>query len=295
MPWSLYRQIADTLCMATPVVGERGRLSSIVMVKDEEEYVGFAVLAVLPYVDEMIVVDGGSTDGTLRILERVQREHDPLRKMRIHVDTRPRKQLIHVRTDMVRQCTGEWIWRVEGDEVHDDATAKTVAGLLKGDALPEPVRAAGWPYWFFVDDLSTIVRVGEPHTFATIAVRNCLGLHAAHHKNDASATFWDEGWFDGEGRNVSIHWPQDNAVWTTTRFGVHHYAWFKRTSRHREYARGACKVPCLLPHPEVFGRHDFRALMRDPVFVKPGEDGSEAGLAAGRDRVWPRAGATRPA
>ena len=169
---------------------------------------------------------------------------------------------------MVRQCTGAWIVRLEGDEVYEDASARKLAKLLRSE-IPAEVLSIGWPYYFFVDDVDTIVRIGGPHTIPTIAVRNVEGLHAAHHDKGGNETFWDEGWFDAAGKNVSVHHPSDNATLFTHDFGVHHYAWFKRTSRHRDYGKRAVKVLFHQGHPEAFRRHDFRDLMRSRDFLNP--------------------------
>ena len=186
--------------MAPRGIGVSGRLSCIVMVKDEEEYVGYAVMSVLPWVDEVLVVEGGSSDGTLAILQEIQRNHDPEGKIDIQVDTRPKDRLVEIRSEMVARCSGDWILRLEGDEVYDDETIREVSRLLR-EEHPDDVLSAGWPYWFYPDETcSEVVKIGEPHTFATIAVRNFEGLHAAHHDKGGGETFWDEGWFDADGR-----------------------------------------------------------------------------------------------
>ena len=238
------------------------------MVKDEEEYVAYSVLSMLPHVDEMIVVEGGSSDGTLQVLEQVKAAWDHEDKMQISTDLRSGTELAQVRTDMLRRCSGEWVLRLEGDEVYDDATARRVAQLLRQDH-PKDVLSIGWPYWFFVDDFETIVPVGEPHTLATIAVRNVEGLHGGIHDRGGNETFFDEGWFDADGKEVSIHHPQDWPSIVCRDFGVHHYAWFKRSSRHHEYAKSCKRTAWPGRHPEVFERYDARPWMKAGDFADP--------------------------
>lgn len=257
--------------MAPRSIGVPGRLSCIVMVKDEEEYVGYAVMSVLAWVDEIIVVDGGSSDGTLDILRAIKADYDPEDKIQIEVDTRPKDRLVEVRTDMVKKCSGDWILRLEGDEVYDDRTIREVSCMLRQEH-EDDCLSAGWPYWFFVDNFETIVEIGQPHTFATIAVRNFEGLHAAHHDKGGGETFWDEGWFDADGKEVSIHHPQDWPSLIRRDIGVHHYARFKATTRHVAYAQQAPKLPFTGRHPEVFDRYDFRPWMKHPTkFLDPSE------------------------
>jgi len=41
------------------------------LVKNEEYYIKYAILSVLPYVDKMIIFDTGSTDATVEIIKNI--------------------------------------------------------------------------------------------------------------------------------------------------------------------------------------------------------------------------------
>jgi glycosyltransferase involved in cell wall biosynthesis len=240
-------------------------LSAITMVKNEEEFVGYTIMSMYQYVDEIIVVDGGSNDATAAIVQHIIKEHDPEKKITFWEDLRPKNELIHTRNDMLAKCKGEWILRLEGDEVYNDENARKVRKYLEKGKIKNTSLSIGWPYYFFVNDIKTIVPVGEDHTFATIMIKNANGIHAAHHNKGGNETFYDEGWFDADGKNISIWHPKDNHTQRITSLGIHHYAGFKASTRHMDYALKCKKVPFKEGHPEVFLRYDFKPLMKNDV------------------------------
>ncbi|WP_035589107.1 glycosyltransferase family 2 protein [Hippea jasoniae] len=237
-------------------------LSAITMVKNEEEFVGYVIMSMYDYVDEIIVVDGGSEDGTVDIIQYIMKELDKDNKITYWQDLRPKNELIHTRNDMIKACKGKWILRLEGDEVYSDENAKKVREYIEKGIIKDSVLSVGWPYYFFVNDINTIVPVGEPHTFATIMIKNVEGIHAAHHDRGGNETFYDEGWFDKDGKEVSIWHPKDNPTQRIKDIAIHHYAGFKRTTRHKDYMLKCKKVPFKEGHPEVFLRYDFKSFMK---------------------------------
>ncbi len=239
-------------------------LSAITMIKNEEEFIGYTLMAMYPHVDEIVVVDGGSGDGTRDIIEYVMNTLDVDKKITFWEDLRPKNQLIHVRNDMVAVCKGKWILRLEGDEVYSDDNAKKVRGYIVDGRIRDDVLSVGWPYYFFVNDIETMVPIGENHTFATIMIKNGHGIHAAHCDKGGNETFYDEAWFDADGKTVSIWHPKESPTQRVRTIGIHHYAGFKASTRHQDYMLKCKKVPFNKGHPEVFLRYDFKGLMRNP-------------------------------
>jgi glycosyltransferase involved in cell wall biosynthesis len=241
---------------------KKNLVSSITMVKNEEEFVGYALMSAYRHVDQMVVVDGGSSDGTCAIIEFIIRELDTEHKITFWSDPRPKNKLILTRNDMLARCTGEWILRLEGDEVYTDEHISSVRRYLEEGRIHPKTMSAGWPYYFFAGNLDSIVPVGEFFTFATIMIRNFEGIHAAHHHKDGHESFYDEGWFDGDGNNVSIWHPRDNPTQRILSIGIHHYAGLKSETRHSDYLKNCMTVPFKEGQPQVFERYDFKPLMK---------------------------------
>lgn len=239
-------------------------ISAIVMVKNEEEYVGYSIMSMYDYVEEILVVDGGSTDGTVGIINEIINRYDKDKKIIFWEDLRPKKELIHVRTDMIKKCRGKWILRLEGDEVYSDFNAKQLRKFVEKDLKDSKAKSIGWPYHFFVENLNIRVPIGEPHTLATIMIKNEEGMHADHHYRDGKTeTFYDEGWFDKDNKEVSIWHPYDNQTLINRNIAIHHYAFFKSTTRHNEYVERCLKEPFEKSHAQIFRKYDFKHLMKN--------------------------------
>jgi glycosyltransferase involved in cell wall biosynthesis len=238
-------------------------ISAITMVKNEEEFVGYVIMSMYDYVDEIIVTDGGSTDATVDIVKYIIKNYDKDNKIKYWEDLRPKNELIHTRNDMLKKCHGDWILRLEGDEVYSKENAQKVVDYIKNSKIKGSILSVGWPYYFFVNDINTIVPVGEAHTYATIMIKNNKGVHAAHHDRGGNETFYDEGWFTQDGKEVSIWHPKENPTQRVKDIAIHHYAGFKASTRHQDYMLKTKKVLFKEGHPEVFLEYDFKDLMKN--------------------------------
>lgn len=85
-----------------------------------------AIQAVIPYVDEMVVVDMQSTDGTRDVLQ-----HLGVRILDMEWTCQAGKTLALAHSMNVH-CKGEVIIHFEGDEVFDEKVLHRITGLLRG-------------------------------------------------------------------------------------------------------------------------------------------------------------------
>ena len=83
-------------------------LSGCMIVLDEEECIQRSVASIHEYVDEIIVVDGGSTDHTIDILNTFP-------KVRIIHNPWPKDYSIQ-RNLAIESAKGEWIFVLDADE-----------------------------------------------------------------------------------------------------------------------------------------------------------------------------------
>ncbi len=103
---------------AQPATGLR--ISLCMIVKDEESMLGRTLGAVAPFVDEIVVVDTGSSDGTVEIAE----EHGA--RVLHHAWT---GDFAEARNVSVDAATGDWILYLDADEVLVDGAGERLRAL----------------------------------------------------------------------------------------------------------------------------------------------------------------------
>ena len=103
-------------------------LSLAMMVKDEEEFLEEALLSAKPWVDEMVVVDTGSTDRTVEIAQDLG--------AKVSFFEWP-DDFSAARNVTIDRSSGEWVLILDADErIHGDDPNKLRSQLLRRETYP---------------------------------------------------------------------------------------------------------------------------------------------------------------
>ena len=97
-------------------------LSVLYCVYNEEQFIKGSLELVLPFVDEVIVVDNGSTDDTNKIVQSI---NDP----KIKIFDYPKQAVVDmgaVRNYSLEQCTSDWFLQVDADEYYPEQSMKNI-------------------------------------------------------------------------------------------------------------------------------------------------------------------------
>ncbi|MCP5120622.1 MAG: glycosyltransferase, partial [bacterium] len=117
-------------------------LSASLIVKNEERRIRDCLLSLKPLVDEIVIVDTGSTDSTAAIATELgARVYDV-----------PWHGFSEARNESIRRCSGQWILSIDADEVvrpgdhahHRELLASTTAVALY---ILLHIRPGLTPYW----------------------------------------------------------------------------------------------------------------------------------------------------
>jgi hypothetical protein len=113
------------------------RIVGIVLVHNEDVFVGQAVRNVVGFCDRIHVVDHLSTDHTWEIVQALAREYD-------HVDAR-RVRHARVSHQVIEPYVGTdtWVFRVDGDELYDPAGLARLRPTLVDGGFRHIFRLAG--------------------------------------------------------------------------------------------------------------------------------------------------------
>lgn len=119
-------------------------LTMHMMVKNEERYIRQTLMSTLPYVERAIIVDTGSTDKTIEIIESLISPYSSafpapevtLLKRQIKKDSRVwdgthlNQDLTNLRNEMLSRTETDWVWQVDGDEIYPSYSVANMAKLV---------------------------------------------------------------------------------------------------------------------------------------------------------------------
>lgn len=110
-----------------------------------------SVKSMLGFANEVVVVDGGSDDGTWELLQKWSEEEDRLKVYQVERDWNHKRHAVYdglQKAEARSRCTGDFLWQMDSDEiVHEDHYEKII-GLCKN--FPENVDLISLPvieYW----------------------------------------------------------------------------------------------------------------------------------------------------
>lgn len=103
-------------------------LSAFIIARDEEARLPATLAALRGWVDEIVLVDSGSTDRTVEIA----RAHGATVIHREWTGYGPQKRFAE------EQCRNDWLLNLDADEVVTKALASEIEALFGGSATPEP-------------------------------------------------------------------------------------------------------------------------------------------------------------
>lgn len=141
--------------------GARMKVSAIAPVLNEQFFLPLYLKSVSAFADEILIVDGGSTDNSVAIIEQFR----PRPECEIRLFSMPQTGLPYtgswnetaVRNFLVDQAGGDWIVNLDADEMFDDLMLELLPELLAGTTAD----VYQFPFVCFWGDLNT-VRVNAP-------------------------------------------------------------------------------------------------------------------------------------
>jgi len=94
------------------------------VVKNEENFVWFAIKSVLPYVKKFLITDTGSTDNTLKIIKSIKSK-------KINLIQSKKDSILKIRQEQLKKTKNPWFLLVDGDEIWPKEQLKKLLHLTK--------------------------------------------------------------------------------------------------------------------------------------------------------------------
>ncbi len=175
------------------------------LVKNEARFLWYSVMSVVDGVDELLLWDTGSTDGTAELIKLIERSSDKV-KGKFLSDVTP-KEFAKVRQQMLDETDADWFLVVDGDEIWWEESIAQVTRFI---------RRYGKEYESVV--VPTVNLVGDMYHYQEKAAGNYriagrkghLGLRAIKRsipglKSDKPHGTW--GWVDRSGKMIQDRDP----------------------------------------------------------------------------------------
>lgn len=217
------------------------------MVKNEDQWVRYSLLSILPYVDRILVTDTGSTDHTLDAIKSLA---SPKIKLTITKVSSPRDVTL-IRESQIKDTTTDWFWVVDGDEVYPDETAKEVvkainSGLYEGVTVRR-YDLLGDIYHRQKESVGAYKMWGTSGHLVLRALKQNK-LKGLHMRGD----YPNEGYYDAIGSAIINHDPRLHYI---TKNYLYHAMYLKRSS--------------LGGNLPMFNRSKFKIELGLPVTTNP--------------------------
>lgn len=171
------------------------------IVHNEENFVWFAVMSVIDFVDRVLIYDTGSTDKTVEIIRQIQK----VKKNKIifkEVGPGEEDAFPKLRQQMLKESDCDWLIVVDGDEIWWEKSIKKLIQKIKKDG--DKLDGIAVPYFVSLGDIyhyqeeraGQYQLLGKKGHFSLRAINKKVpGLHV-------SLPYGHEGYFDKDNQPV---------------------------------------------------------------------------------------------
>ena len=149
------------------------------IIKNEENFIWYAIKSVVDFVDKIIIFDTGSTDKTVEIIKDLVKEYPD----KINFEEKgecDKKRHTELRQEMLDKTTTDWFMILDGDEVWTKKGMEEVVGVINQNTEVECLIA---PFYLCVGDVyhkyykkGSYYFLGKTGQFALRFIKNDQGI-----------------------------------------------------------------------------------------------------------------------
>ncbi len=185
-------------------------ITAHMVVKNEDKFVWYAISSVLSYVDRFLILDTGSTDNTVKIIESFK---DKKIKF-LQKEVKDTKDLGKLRQEQIEETDSSWFWVVDGDEIYHSSLCKEIAQVVKNEGrnlegiVVGRYDLLGDIFHFQDESVGTYNLFGRSGhlVLRLINKKNIAGLHV-------EGLYPYEGYYDKNGQEIIAH-PKEKFIFT---------------------------------------------------------------------------------
>lgn len=197
-------------------------ISAHMIVKNEDQWVWFAISSILPFVDELLITDTGSSDKTEAVIRSISSTKIKFSKELCYSPA----EITKVRQSQLKESKNDWIWIVDGDEIYPESTAMECVEATRNEGYEGIVvrryDLLGDIYHRQVESVGRYELFGHSGHLL-IRLINKAKINGLEYRGD----YPNEGFFDGEGNSILKRNPKE---WYITNNYLYHAMYLKRSS-----------------------------------------------------------------
>ena len=150
-------------------------VSVFALIKNEERFLPYSIMSLLPYVDEFCYGDGDSTDGTIKLIEYIQKKYDTEGKIKLFNGfdfTDFKESYVAKFNEIMKKCLGNYVFYCHPDMIMTDPGVLANKEKMSELAYSVGIRS------FAGEDLGLEIVKGRSDRWKLI-MKNAFGLHYA--------------------------------------------------------------------------------------------------------------------
>lgn len=230
------------------------------IVKNEDQWVYYAISSILSYVDQLLITDTGSADHTIELIKSIASPKIKFSQTKIA----SANDLTSLRNQQLQQTQSDWVWIVDGDEIYPQSVAQECVTATKtkksgivvrrydllGDIYHRQIESVG-TYNLFGKSGHHLIRLFNKKHFPQLKY---LGVYP-----NEDLVYQD---------NISLR-DTDTGNWIFTKGSIYHAMYLTRSSNSTfTYNRGKYKIETGIPvvsNPPTVFKIPRPAFLRDPL------------------------------
>lgn len=220
------------------------------IVHNEENFIWFALMSVVDYVDKILVWDSGSTDKTVEIIREAIKEKGDKIEFK-EVGLVDKYKFTKMRQAMLDQSNCDWIFILDGDEIWWESSIKQFAKKINTDGddiegIVAPMIVSIGDIYHYQEELAGRYEIlgKKGHLNLRAINKRIPGLHV-------DCPYGEEGYFDKD--NIAIQ-KREKIIFLDTPYL--HVTHLKRSTKKRIYNKVKLEIGKTFSdnfkYPEVF-------------------------------------------
>lgn len=238
------------------------------IIRNEENFIWFAINSVIDFVDKILVYDLGTTDKTVEIIKTIRSKKIILKKFPPNIE-----MITHAkyRQAMLDETKSDWVLILDGDEIWPEESIKLLrdcTNTTNSECIVVPTYMLVGDIYHYQEELAGDYHIAGKvgHYNLRVFSSKILGLHVEIHPNKAG--FMREGFYDSEGKLI---YERRKKVEVLEKAPYLHASHLRRSSKDAEVVERAMRYKFELgvPFPKDFKLPSVFYLKRPDIVPDP--------------------------